>query len=274
MSLYLSHSSRLRYAVCALLYFAQGIPYGLLSIAMPAWLASKGVETAVIASYLAVLVLPWAFKLLTGPIMDRYGFPAMGGRRPWILVAQLGMAVSFLCLTTITDPGAQIGLLMTLGALVNVFAATQDVAVDGMAIDLVPEAEHGRINAFMSCGKAVGWAATSAVSGIMLVNYGLGTTAIAAAVVSMLIWCGFLLVREREGEKLLPWTAGAAPMELVPAASFSDIKTRLNQVLWVKTSMAVMAIMLMDGIIAGYGHRFPRVARGNPIVTRSGPSHI
>jgi len=45
---------------------------------------------------------------------------------------------------------------MTLGVIINSFAATQDVAVDGMAIDLVPEAEHGRINAFMSWGKAVG----------------------------------------------------------------------------------------------------------------------
>ncbi|MEP5763691.1 MAG: MFS transporter [Halieaceae bacterium] len=260
MSLYLSHSSRLRYAVCALLYFAQGIPYGLFSIAMPAWLASQDVAAGAIASYLAVLALPWAFKLLSGPIMDRYGLPAMGGRRPWILAAQLGMAVSFLGLTTIADPSAEIGMLMTLGALVNVFAATQDVAVDGMAIDLVPEAEHGRINAFMSCGKAVGWATTSAISGIMLVNYGLGTTAITAALVSLLLWCCFLLVREREGEKLLPWTAGTAHSALQPPASFSAIKTSLNQVLWVKTSLAVLAIMLLDGVIAGYGQALMPIA--------------
>jgi len=260
MPLYLAGSARLRYIVCAILYFAQGIPYGLFSISMPAWLASKGIEAGVIASYLAVLALPWAFKLLSGPIMDRYRYPTMGDRRPWILAAQLGMAASFLGLISIEDPATQIGLLMTLGVLVNVFAATQDVAVDGMAIDLVPEAEHGRINAFMSCGKAIGWAATSAISGIMLVNYGLATTAIAAASVSMLIWCGFLLIREREGERLLPWSTGVARTDSITPQSFRRMGSSLNAVLWAKTSLAVLAIMIVDGIVAGYGQALMPIA--------------
>ena len=50
------------------MYFAQGIPHGLLGIAIPAWLASQGVTAAAIASYLAVVILPWVFKLVTGPL--------------------------------------------------------------------------------------------------------------------------------------------------------------------------------------------------------------
>ncbi len=76
------------------MYFAQGIPQGLLAIAIPAWLASQGVSAADIGSYLAVIVLPWAFKLVTGPLMDRYEFLPMGRRRPWVIGAQLGLSLS------------------------------------------------------------------------------------------------------------------------------------------------------------------------------------
>ena len=61
----LSESSRMRYAAGSSMYFAQGIPYGLMNIAVPAWLASQGVGAGQIASFLAVIILPWAFKLLS-----------------------------------------------------------------------------------------------------------------------------------------------------------------------------------------------------------------
>ncbi len=82
----LANSSRVRYATGAIMYFAQGIPQGLLGIAIPAWLASQGIEASKIASYLAVITLPWAFKLLGGPLMDRFEFLPMGRRRPWVVV--------------------------------------------------------------------------------------------------------------------------------------------------------------------------------------------
>ena len=117
----LANSPRLRYATGAMMYFAQGIPYGLLGITIPAWLASQGVSAGDIGSYLAVIVLPWAFKLITGPLMDRYQFLAMGKRRPWVLSAQLGMCLSLLALMLIENPAEQIGLLMLIGVVINTF---------------------------------------------------------------------------------------------------------------------------------------------------------
>ena len=177
----LAESSRMRYAAGSSMYFAQGIPYGLMSIALPAWLASHGVGAGQIASFLAVIILPWAFKLLSGPLMDRYQFLAMGRRRPWVLGAQFGMTLSFFSLVLVDNPAEQIGLLMILGLLINVFAATQDVAVAGMAIEVTPVDEQGRLNGFMVFGKAIGWGITSAVTGIMLVTFGMGVTAIMEA---------------------------------------------------------------------------------------------
>ena len=107
----LAESSRMRYAAGSSMYFAQGIPYGLMSIAGPAWLASQGIGAGEIASYLAIIILPWAFKLLSGPLMDRYQFLAMGRRRPWVLGAQLGMTLSFFSLIIVENPAAQSGRL-------------------------------------------------------------------------------------------------------------------------------------------------------------------
>ena len=256
----LAESSRMRYAAGSSMYFAQGIPYGLMNIAVPAWLASQGVGAGQIASFLAIIILPWAFKLLSGPLMDRYQFLPMGRRRPWVLGAQLGMTLSFFSLILVDNPVEQVGLLMILGLFINVFAATQDVAVDGMAIDVTPVNEQGRLNGFMVFGKAIGWGITSAVTGTMLVAFGLGVTAIACAAVQAFVLLGFMLTMERRGERRLPWSSGDAMSERRTGNSFASLVKGLNKVLWTRVSLIVMAIMIFDGFISGYGHALMPIA--------------
>ena len=259
----LSDSSRVRYATGSFMYFAQGIPQGLLGIAIPAWLASKGASAADIASYLAVIVLPWAFKLVTGPLMDRYEFLPMGRRRPWVIGAQLGLSLSLLALMLVEQPAEQIGLLMLLGVLINSFAATQDVAVDGMSIDLTPVREQGRLNAFMSFGKAIGWSVTAAVSGVLLTTVGLKVTAVLAASVAALALLVIVFVLEREGERTLPWTPGKAAVVPRAETSFVAVFRSINKVIWIRSSLIVMAIMFFDGLIYGYGQALMPIAAVN-----------
>ncbi|NGX17203.1 MFS transporter [Wenzhouxiangella sp. XN24] len=262
-TLVLADSSRVRFLSSSSMYFAQGIPQGFLSIAIPAWLASLGVSAGDIASYLAVIVLPWAFKLVAGPFMDRFEFLPMGRRRPWVLGAQLGLTLSFLALTLVRQPDEQMGLLMLIGVLINSFAATQDVAVDGMAIDLTPVNEQGRLNAFMSFGKAIGWAGTAAVSGVLLATAGMAVTALVASAVSGVLLLAFVFVLERPGERVLPWSAGKAGSRHQPGNSFRAVFAGLNAVLWTRASVVVMAIMLFDGLVSGYGHALMPVAAVN-----------
>ncbi len=259
----LSNSSRVRYATGSIMYFAQGIPQGLLSIAIPAWLASKGVGAAEIASYLAVIVLPWAFKLVTGPFMDRYEFLPMGRRRPWVIGAQLGLSLSLLALMLVERPAEQIGLLMLIGVLINSFAATQDVAVDGMSIDLTPVREQGRLNAFMSFGKAIGWSVTAAVSGVLITTLGLQATAIVAAIVASVPLLVMLFIVERDGERSLPWTRGSAATVHRADSSFVAVFSGINKVLWIRSSLVVMVIMFCDGLIYGYGQALMPIAAIN-----------
>jgi len=261
--LILADSPRARYATGSVMYFAQGVPYGLMNIAIPAWLASQGVSAGEIASFLAVIVLPWAFKLLSGPLMDHYEFLPMGRRRPWVLGAQLGLTLSFFGLMLVDNPAEQIGLLMLLGVFINIFAATQDVAVDGMSIDLTPVEEQGRLNAFMTFGKSIGWGISSAVSGVLLVNFGLGVTATVAAVVAGIVLLAFALVLEREGERRLPWSPGKAATEPRQGKSFSGLFKGLNKVLWTRVSVILMLVMFFDGLVGGYGHALMPIAAIN-----------
>jgi PAT family beta-lactamase induction signal transducer AmpG len=262
-TLVLADSSRVRYAVGATMYFAQGIPRGLLSIAIPAWLATRGVGAGDIGSYLAVIVLPWAFKLVTGPFMDRYMFLPMGRRKPWVLGAQLGLTLALLALMSIGDPVEELGRLMLIGVLVNTFAATQDVAVDGMSIDLTPVREQGRLNAFMSFGKAVGWALTATVSGVLLEVFGLRVTAIVASAVAGVVFLLFILVLEKEGERRLPWSRGEARSKRRAGGSFGAVFGGINQVLWKRASLIVLVIMFFDGMVNGYGYALMPVAAVN-----------
>ncbi|HSG08202.1 MAG TPA: MFS transporter [Longimicrobiales bacterium] len=262
-SLTLSDNARTRYATGSLMYFAQGIPQGLLAIAIPAWLATKGASPGQISMYLAVIVLPWAFKLAAGPFMDRYMYLPMGRRRPWVIVAQLGLTVSLLGLALIHDPLEQLKLLTLLGAIINTFAATQDVAVDGMCIDLTPVREQGRLNAFMSFGKAVGWAVTAAVSGVILDRFGMPVAAVTASVAAGVILLMFTAILEKEGEKRLPWSRGEARSARGSGGSFKEVFGGIHQVLWTRASVVILLIMFSDGLVSGYGHALMPVAAVN-----------
>ena len=257
---FLSTSPKIRYSTGALAYFAQGIPMGLLHIALPAWLAVEGVAPSRIANFLGIIMLPWAFKLIAGPMMDHFEYLPMGKKRPWVISMQLGMVFSLLALMWVEDPVAQIGLLTAIGFLINTFTAAQDVAVDGMSIDLVPIEEEGRLNAFMSFGKSVGWAITSAVTGSMLVIFGMKVTAVVCALGAAFIFVFLVIVRERHNERLFPWSKGEASPKNEPPPSFRQVFSDINHVLWSRASIIIMLIMFIDGIVSGYGRALMPIA--------------
>jgi Zn-finger nucleic acid-binding protein len=111
----------------------------------------------------------------------------------------------------------------------------------------------------MAFGKAVGWGATAAVSGVLLVTTGLGTTALFAAIVSAVVLVGFACVRERDGERRLPWSAGAAVIEM-REGSIGTLFRGLGAVLMTRASLVLIAVMFLDGLTGGYGHALMPIA--------------
>lgn len=115
--------------LCAL-YFAQGLPYGFFTQALPVVLRESGLSLTQISAT-GVLFAPWALKFLWAPYVDRYGT-----RRRWLLTLQLAAAALALVMASLDLSGSLRWLLVGI-AVMNLISATQDVATDGLAVRLL-----------------------------------------------------------------------------------------------------------------------------------------
>ena len=125
-----------------MLYVAQGIPYGFVTVTLAAYLAERGFDAGAIGALAAAGTLPWTFKWVWGPMIDRFGIPSMGRRRPWILLAQTGMILSILAMALIPSITDHLALLGWMIFVHNIFNSLQDVSVDALAVDLLREEER------------------------------------------------------------------------------------------------------------------------------------
>ncbi len=206
----LAQSRRLRLVAVFILYVAQGVPLGLFWFAIPAWMAANGAGAANVAFVLGLTALPWSLKLVNGFIMDRYTFLAMGRRRIWLIGAQLVMIV-LLIGCALLNPGVDdIVLLGGIGFAVNAATTFQDVAVDGLAVDIMEEEERARASGMMFGGQAIGMSLSTALSGAAIAAYGPSAAYLLSALFIGLVTILVLGTRERAGERLLPWSSGAA----------------------------------------------------------------
>ncbi|MEZ4360488.1 MAG: MFS transporter [Kofleriaceae bacterium] len=147
------------------LYFAQGLPYGFFTQAVPVLLRQQGASLSKIG-FTALLTLPWALKFLWAPLVDRWSVPGVGRRRSWILPMQVASTLTLLWLAL--WPGAtQLTPLMIGMGLLNLFAATQDIATDGLAVDALPPGERGLANGLQVAGYRLGMV----VAGGLLLAY-------------------------------------------------------------------------------------------------------
>ncbi|MDF1518073.1 MAG: MFS transporter, partial [Lutibacter sp.] len=207
-NLFLTENTVLRYLNFSALYIAQGIPEGITFFAIPAWLAMNGKTPMEIGSFVAVIGIPWSFKILIAPLMDRYTILSMGRKRPWVIFGQMGLIISFLSMAFVNDPLNNLSGLMIVGFMISFFGAFQDVATDGMAIDVVPLNEQARANGIMWGSKTIG-IALSLIVGTSLINIiGFSTAVGSLSFAVALIMLVPIYFRERPGEKLMPWTKG------------------------------------------------------------------
>ena len=208
--LVLSESRFVRLFSFFFFYFGQGLPLGINTVALPAWLAANGASDADVAAIVATAYLPWSFKFLPAALMDRYAYLAMGRRRLWLITAQLIMMLAYV-VAAIAAPGVDdIQLLIAISFLIGAGAAIQDVAVDGLAVDILPDREQGTASSFMFGGQTVGRATAGAASGALLYYFGSQVTFLAFLPVIALVTTYAVLLRERPGEKRFPWSRGAA----------------------------------------------------------------
>lgn len=258
-----SQSSRLRLGLIFILYIAQGVPLGLFYIAIPAWMAANGAGAAAVGTVLGFTALPWTLKFFNGFIMERYPYLPMGRRRAWLIGAQSIMVFGMLAMALLDPAVSDVALLSALSFFIMTATTFQDVAIDGMAVDLVPDAERPRANGLMFGGQALGMAGAGAAAGLGIGLIGLqGVSIMASMFVTLLIAC-MALCRERPGERLLPWSPGVASKECADAhlgAWWPVLKTTWAAMLG-KNSLLAMAPMLLIGVHGGiYVGAMPLIA--------------
>ncbi len=130
-----------RMLTCIFLGFTSGMPLYVLFQLVPAWLRSSGVDLSTIGLF-ALLSLPYTWKFLWSPLMDRYRPPFLGRRRGWALITQLGLLATIGLLGHF-DPGESLQAIVGLVFAVALFSASQDIVIDAYRRELLADDELG-----------------------------------------------------------------------------------------------------------------------------------
>ena len=187
------------------LYLSQGLPYGFFTQALPVLMRKEHLSLGAIGLS-QLLAMPWALKFLWSPLMDRFGSERFGKRRSFLVPLQL-LTVCALLVVSAMEPSADFRPIFLMVLVINVLAATQDIATDALAVDLLSDRERGLGNGVQVAGYRVGMIIGG---GALLWLYDglawMGATQIAAAILLAATLPIFLHL-ERP----------AAPVERIPA---------------------------------------------------------
>ena len=199
--------NRLRRMVSlCVLYFAQGLPWGFVTVAFASYLSDNGFTPQEIGILFATVALPWTFKWIWGPVIDTLNLPQFGTRRLWILFAQFGMAISIGTLLLVPNLTDQIDLVIKLIFVHNIFASLQDVSTDALAVDVLRDDEVSKANGYMFASKRGGMIVGGAVLGGFVKTIGIKGMLSIQLPILLLIMVLPLFLHEKPGTRLFPWS--------------------------------------------------------------------
>jgi PAT family beta-lactamase induction signal transducer AmpG len=127
--------------ICVFTGFTSGLPLYIIIQLIPAWLRVEGVGLAEIG-FFTLIGLPYTWKFLWSPIMDRYTLPFLGRRRGWMLVTQLAL-MAVIASMGFFKPSMSIWTIAYLATAMAFFSASQDIVLDAYRRELLPDSELG-----------------------------------------------------------------------------------------------------------------------------------
>jgi len=144
---------------CIFLGFSSGMPLFVLVSLVPAWLRDNGVDLATIGLF-ALVGLPYTWKFLWSPLMDRFKPPFLGRRRGWAVLTQLALLISIGLLGQF-DPSTSLKMIVWIVFAVALFSASQDIVIDAYRRELLADDELGTgtsfwVNAYRLSGLVPG----------------------------------------------------------------------------------------------------------------------
>ncbi|QNX06155.1 MFS transporter [Acinetobacter seifertii] len=142
------------------LYWAQGLPVGFMTHALPVILRAQGVSLAHIGGF-GLLMLPWSIKIFWAPWVDRHAISRLGHYRSWILPTQL-LTVAVLCVLSFfpiqaLDQPLYLFIFFIALLFMNLTGATQDIATDALAVNLLQHDQQHWGNTFQVVGSRLGF---------------------------------------------------------------------------------------------------------------------
>jgi PAT family beta-lactamase induction signal transducer AmpG len=133
--------ANLRIGTILLLGFSSGLPLALTGGTLQAWMTVEGVDLKTIGIFTLVGV-PYTFKFLWAPLLDRFVPPVLGRRRGWILVFQLSLMALIVAMSGFSPKSAPWAVAL-LAVMITTMSASQDIVVDAYRTDVLHERERG-----------------------------------------------------------------------------------------------------------------------------------
>jgi len=130
-----------RMLVAFIMGFSSGLPLLLTIGVLQAWMKEEGVDLTWIGM-ITLVQIPYTWKFIWAPLLDRFTPAFLGRRRGWLLVSQLALMVSIVALGY-SDPVNRAGMMVVTAMLVAFFSASQDIVVDAYRREDLPDEELG-----------------------------------------------------------------------------------------------------------------------------------
>ena len=148
-----------RMLICVFTGFSSGLPLYLLLNLVPAWLYTEGISIKAIG-LLALMQIPYIWKFLWSPLLDRFALPRLGRRRGWMAATQI-LLLMLIAGLGLFSPSADLQAIVVLATLLSFVSATQDIALDAYRRELLPDHELGlgnsvHVNAYRIAGLVPG----------------------------------------------------------------------------------------------------------------------
>jgi PAT family beta-lactamase induction signal transducer AmpG len=148
-----------RMLICVFTGFSSGLPLFILINLVPAWLRSEQVDLKAIGLF-ALIQMPFTWKFIWSPLMDRFVWPMLGRRRGWMLLTQLLLLLSVPMFPWF-EPKFEIWSIASLAFAVAFFSASQDVVIDAFRREILNDQELGlgtsvHVNAYKIAGLIPG----------------------------------------------------------------------------------------------------------------------
>ncbi len=154
--------------VSLIMGFSCGVPLLLTMGVMQAWMKDENIDLTLIGLVNLVQV-PYTWKFIWAPIVDRYRLPLLGRRRGWLLISQVCLMLSIIGLG-FSNPGNKLILMMFTAMLVAFFSATQDIVVDAYRREDLPDEELGLGSSLYMSGYRFGNMLASG-GGLIMADY-------------------------------------------------------------------------------------------------------